>query len=134
MGALRGAFTAVLGLVALETVLSSDQAAQRSSGILTGAAAIINHALNPSIALIPNLSGDPSLDPQSAASSSSSGGSGSNYWSTPHQLPDGSTYHPGQGDPNNAPTYDPPFTTKPSAPAPPATPPDPSKYVPGQVV
>jgi hypothetical protein len=69
VGALRGAFTAVLGLVALETVLSSPQAADRSSGLLTGVAGIIDHALNPAIAAIPNLSGDPTLDVIAGASS-----------------------------------------------------------------
>lgn len=62
MGGVRGAAVAVLSLTALETVVSSTGAADRTSGILSGVASIIDRVLSPTVPAIPNLSGDTNLD------------------------------------------------------------------------
>jgi hypothetical protein len=54
MGATRGVLTGVLGLVAFQTVVQ-PAASKRVGGLLTDVASIVDRALDPGVALIPDL-------------------------------------------------------------------------------
>ncbi len=121
MGALRGAFTAVLGLVALETIVSTKGAAERTGGLLGDVAGIIDHALSPAVALIPDRSAGGGGTGTTVGDALAQAGGNLKT----HQLPDGSTFHQAVGDPNNPSTYSPPYVTPPvtTRPTVPTTPP-----------
>lgn len=57
MSAVRGIITGVVGLSLLEMVVSNQDAAGRVGGLFTTVAAILTHWLDPTVPLIPDLSG-----------------------------------------------------------------------------
>lgn len=51
----RGVFAGALALIALQTVVGSDAAANRTGGALAGIASLARRALSPGIALVPDI-------------------------------------------------------------------------------
>lgn len=52
---MRGLFAGFLMLTALDAVLSSTASASRVGGMFTGAIAVLDHILSPTVAAIPDL-------------------------------------------------------------------------------
>jgi len=81
---IRGAVGAWLGLAALDAVVS-NHGAQTTGGVLSFAASVVNRALSPDVALIPDFSKgegastDAGTDPTATGQASSDGSSGHNY-------------------------------------------------------
>lgn len=67
MSGLRGVFAGALALIALETVLSTTGAADRTAGLLSDVSRLIARMLDPNIPAIPDLTGSSSSAPTSAA-------------------------------------------------------------------
>lgn len=57
MSGFRGVLAGVLVLVALEAVLSTDTAANRTSGVFGALAGLVDRLLDPNVAAIPDRSG-----------------------------------------------------------------------------
>lgn len=58
MSGLRGLAVGVVGLSFLEFVVSNDQAAGRIGGLFTVPGAVLGHWLDPTVPLVPDLSGN----------------------------------------------------------------------------
>lgn len=72
MSGWRGIFAGALALIALETVLSSSASTARTAGAFAGAASLVQRALSPAIALVPDVRGASSGSTAAPAVASSS--------------------------------------------------------------
>lgn len=71
MSGWRGIFAGALALIALETVLSSSASTSRTASAFTAAASLVQRALSPAVALIPDIRGSSSVSVAPAVASSS---------------------------------------------------------------